>query len=1708
MKLSLRNLALGAAVAVAGVAVAQDAPVVTMDWKIEQALKDYPGYVANDMRFGTGYNGKVYTVDKVQHKLIEISPEGIKTVDIAAANGSAITVDQAGNILVNTDFPNAGSATNWLIIPADGSDVKELNLTMPEGITAARIDQMGRIVGDLLSEEGAIFYLPVNAAANVPLFYVQNGAQADLLDYMTTDGFSGTAINTSTVIQPKAENITEALDLGDDLVNYFYARNRSTNNASDYSSGEQVQFTLPTDPVISTTEGLDVFTLGDVTYQVLPAKQGGNHHTPDFVIADTEGNVIYHAQFETAASGGQTFGGFAAHKVSDNKVELYRYYNGNQVIAAMYTIEIPGEEPIAPLYAAGDFQGWSPENAAEFTYADGIYTLELTNQAIFKISTSKGSWDEFNAGVIGIAEDNQTVSPKFNTPVALTAGKLGNISVVAEGAFTVKVDLNAMTLEIVGTAPSYTYFADDFEWLAPWSAYVNDKGEKTGNTVGTNGASAYCPQLQTPKVDGKMAYTALTDKGYGFVTSFHASKGSPRDPWACTYLQENYLKFGLTGYYAGLVLPKIKTVPAGANIKLSFDYSTQKQGSGVWDETKLVVIVKNGEDVKTFDVPVKTPEVNGDYAWFPMEVELTGATINANTEITIRPCDEQWPSTADNADALRWYIDNISLTGDAEPLPVMPDLYLRGEFNEWGTTTPMTLTEEPVECIGAIYRLHLDELEAGEFKIANEDWSINRGADADPVVVLGTEMKAWNDGQNFKVEKKLVNVDITLFYKHDVSVNSILTVEGTVWEAPKHRAAMAYGLAISPNADDPDQFAVSFNATDEGKAVVVLTNQENPEDVVRIDLGEVVKGANTIPFSTAELPNGSKYNWAVEIISNIEGEAPVLVQNEAVPTDNTNGGIVTITDETAASYGYTVVGIGRANGFKVYNPEGELVGTYHQGFAGFDASNGSSPFRGSEREGLAVFADWSDKGAGYWVIDPLNPTNEPYNILAAPGATKNGAGLWTTAEGVATAGGTAAVAFQGKGDETVVYAFEEDRPDASNVVVAWPIGSAQYLTVAPKMIYSGKAATSEIPTNEGGVDTKNRLLNTNVDILAIENGFFCSQVRANGKEPGTPPFIYVSNDGQEIMNAGMEEIMESATAGIAITKDRSLFAASMNDAIRIFTVEWDETGFPVMTKLTDIEVSGLRWAHMRFDAANNLHVYARNIGYQVYALNGEGTSTTAAPAELAIAISRPEPKHRAAMAYDLSIADNGSDNYSVTFKSSDEGQAAIVLTNQADAEDVATIELGAVVKGENTLAFSAGDLKGGTYNWAIEIISNIEGEAPVLVYAGETPEQVVRGGVVTITDETVPAYGYTIVSHGKWQGFDVYDPAGEHVGTFHKGFKQSTNQSSPFRGAEREGLAVFADWSDATAGYWVVDPLNPTAEPYNLLAATGATVAGSGLYTTAEGVITAGGSAAIAFQGKGDDTVMYGFEEDRPDASNVVVAWPIGSAQYLTVAPKMIFSGATATSEIPTNEGGVNTKSRLANTNVDILAIENGFFCSQVRANGKEPATPPFIYVSNDGQEIMNAGMEEIMESATAGIAITKDRSLFAASMNDAIRFFTIEWDETGFPVMTKLADVEVPGLRWAQMRFDPANNLHVYARECGGYQVYALNGEGTASTAAPVELAITKQGDGISDIAVDAANGDAVYYNLNGVRIAAENLTPGVYVKVVNGKASKVVVK
>lgn len=198
------------------------------------------------------------------------------------------------------------------------------------------------------------------------------------------------------------------------------------------------------------------------------------------------------------------------------------------------------------------------------------------------------------------------------------------------------------------------YFSEDFEWLEPWSSQ-----KPAGQTIEDNNADATAQQLGTNKVDDVSTYDALIAKGYGFLAINTPSK-DPRDPKAQIYLQRNYLKFGLTGYQSGIVLPSIANVPAGTALTLTFDVSSQRKGNketAEWDDTKLVVLVENGSDVKSYDLDVPHPETGAAYRWYTVDVPLTGATVTADTKITIRNADSQWPNSA----AFRWFLDNIKL---------------------------------------------------------------------------------------------------------------------------------------------------------------------------------------------------------------------------------------------------------------------------------------------------------------------------------------------------------------------------------------------------------------------------------------------------------------------------------------------------------------------------------------------------------------------------------------------------------------------------------------------------------------------------------------------------------------------------------------------------------------------------------------------------------------------------------------------------------------------------------------------------------------------------------------------------------------------------------------------------------------------------------------------------------------------------------------
>ncbi len=263
--------------------------------------------------------------------------------------------------------------------------------------------------------------------------------------------------------------------------------------------------------------------------------------------------------------------------------------------------------------------------------------------------------DVEDAEPVEVADDAKYSVSALDIPAEMGLAELNGHNITLSGYYAGLAEpvQRMMVTSIVDKGAVETvYWAEDFEWLEPWTSQT-----PAGDTIGDNNSDATAQQLGTNKVDDVSTYNALLAKGYEIIATHHPDKAE-RKPEAQTYLQRNYLKFGLTGYQSGIVLPKIEGVPSDTHLLLSFDTSTQRQGSGVFDDTILVVIVETGTDRNDFELTVPHPETNGAYKWYKVEVDLKDVKVTPDTKITIRNADSQWPSSK----ALRWYLDNIKIT--------------------------------------------------------------------------------------------------------------------------------------------------------------------------------------------------------------------------------------------------------------------------------------------------------------------------------------------------------------------------------------------------------------------------------------------------------------------------------------------------------------------------------------------------------------------------------------------------------------------------------------------------------------------------------------------------------------------------------------------------------------------------------------------------------------------------------------------------------------------------------------------------------------------------------------------------------------------------------------------------------------------------------------------------------------------------------------
>lgn len=371
-----------AVVAVAAPAIAAETVTVKTDW--------YKTYTTDhfESRFGAGFGGKVYFNDKANGKVMTIDKDG-NVEEYAAVEGlaSCIAIDDAGNVLVSTGSPWFSAIKDLVIISAEDKSQTKLTLNVNAdnaGVALARTDQIGRVAGNLLSEDGAFFFITMNGAPTVTTIFVQNGQQAmGDLSYLMSEPAPIT-MNTSTCAQPLFDFDT-LVGMGDDArKDGFAVRQRGNQKIYYHDGSEWLTFGAPATKT-SGTEGFDVFTIGDKSYSINPVVMTQNHENA-FEIADEDGNTIFNSVNDggvpvACETGGQSFGSYNARPVYNEageveKVEIYQWYGAanNNCLAAMFTVSktqgvndvIAADAEVAPVYY--NLQGVRVANPANGLY--------------------------------------------------------------------------------------------------------------------------------------------------------------------------------------------------------------------------------------------------------------------------------------------------------------------------------------------------------------------------------------------------------------------------------------------------------------------------------------------------------------------------------------------------------------------------------------------------------------------------------------------------------------------------------------------------------------------------------------------------------------------------------------------------------------------------------------------------------------------------------------------------------------------------------------------------------------------------------------------------------------------------------------------------------------------------------------------------------------------------------------------------------------------------------------------------------------------------------------------------------------------------------------------------------------------------------------------------------------------------------------------
>ena len=399
-------------VTISGTATAASTPSVTYTkglTKVWQNTSSVPGTAAGgDSRFAAVSNGKLIITDKGNNKIVEVKESGYSnyadpsaalTEYYGQAISTAIGCDDAGNILIATGFSGVASGQNFAVVSADLKSTYKIDLSAIEGYTPARNDQIGRIRGNMLSNEGGYAFITPNGGTSVLVVKIKNGA-VDTDYTQVSNPIAGVTLNTSCCPQPAFATVAEIdalMDDNGDLSSAFIMRSRgvpgsvfawndgNTDMVKAWSFGAAEGNCTTAN---ASVEGFDWFTLKDKKYFVMPVTTDGTTGTrgSNIAIFDEEGTCVATWTEGQKAGLGACFGSIIAVPNDDVSVYIYHFVPGTVAEKLLFAVATTsGVENITT-------EEMEDINApVEYYNLQGVKVAEPANGLYIKVQGKKAS---------------------------------------------------------------------------------------------------------------------------------------------------------------------------------------------------------------------------------------------------------------------------------------------------------------------------------------------------------------------------------------------------------------------------------------------------------------------------------------------------------------------------------------------------------------------------------------------------------------------------------------------------------------------------------------------------------------------------------------------------------------------------------------------------------------------------------------------------------------------------------------------------------------------------------------------------------------------------------------------------------------------------------------------------------------------------------------------------------------------------------------------------------------------------------------------------------------------------------------------------------------------------------------------------------------------------------------------------------------------